>query len=273
MTVDEFKSIFFNEWFHRQLGRATGAIFAVPFCYFLTRKALNRKMVFFLTGLLGFGAFQGLVGWWMVRSGLTEPSTKVKTPRVSPYRLAFHLGCGATLFLGLTWAGIVALPCVTFSTAGKAALKKLKPSVTVLSALGATTFLSGAFVAGNDAGYCYNTWPKMNDSWIPPEARETLAQKKNVFEDPAVVQFNHRNLAYITLLAAAAVAVKAAMIPGMPQLIQASTKVVFASYFSQTTLGILCLLKAVPVSIGVAHQALGVGTLTGLLVLKVLMRG
>eukprot|EP00923_Selenidium_pygospionis_P028369 GHVN01051007.1.p1 GENE.GHVN01051007.1~~GHVN01051007.1.p1 ORF type:complete len:164 (-),score=4.51 GHVN01051007.1:1168-1659(-) len=98
-----------------------------------------------LIGLLGFGAFQGLVGWWMVRSGLTEPSTKVKTPRVSPYRLAFHLGCGATLFLGLTWAGIVALPCVTFSTAGKAALKKLKPSVTVLSALGATTFLSGLF--------------------------------------------------------------------------------------------------------------------------------
>eukprot|EP00923_Selenidium_pygospionis_P028353 GHVN01050990.1.p3 GENE.GHVN01050990.1~~GHVN01050990.1.p3 ORF type:complete len:106 (-),score=8.09 GHVN01050990.1:1375-1692(-) len=68
----------------RQLGRATGAIFAVPFCYFLTRKALNRKMVFFLTGLLGFGAFQGLVGWWMVRSGLTEPSTKVKTPRWVP---------------------------------------------------------------------------------------------------------------------------------------------------------------------------------------------
>ncbi|CDJ41776.1 cytochrome C oxidase assembly factor COX15, putative [Eimeria tenella] len=115
------------------------------------------------------GGIQGLVGWWMVRSGFKEPETEVKTPRVSPYRLAFHLVMATGLYALLLWQSLsLLLPspaaaAAAAPAAAAAAAAAARKDVHAFAALAATTFTSGAFVAGNDAGRCCNTWPKMGD--------------------------------------------------------------------------------------------------------------
>lgn len=285
MTMEEFKRIYYVEYIHRMSGRALGFYFALPLMYFLRKGVLTRRMQGHLGGLLVAGSAQGAVGWWMVKSGL-EPENLVKPeyPRVSPYRLASHWILALLLFAGTATPGLrlvlhnrlARLPALT--TEEIAAVKRtrsaLKPAFMSLTA----TLLSAPFVAGNDAGRAYNTWPKMNYSWIPEEVRiawkSPLANVKAYFEDSAVVQFNHRMLAYLTFGTSWYFGFAAHAITGSTQGVVSRAAVwgLPAIVSSQVLLGILTLLMYVPAELGVLHQGIGLSTLAYMLYLRALFK-
>merc|ERR1712039_940575 len=154
------------------------------------------------------------VGWWMVRSGLDNHEVHTPTqgptqrPRVSPYRLASHWTAALTLYLGCVWGALTLLrpsPALVHTTreALTAAVSLRRAALPTAGIVG-LTLLSGPFVAGNDAGRAYNTWPKMLDDWVPHEwsdaIRAPLSRWRLFFEDTAVVQFDHRCLAYASVI-------------------------------------------------------------------------
>jgi len=269
MTLDEFKYIYFVEWFHRMAGRFTGVVFGTGLAYFLLRGALRPPLLIRLAGLFAFGAMQGGIGWWMVKSGLTEPTTQLKTPRVSPYRLATHLTMAFALYAGCLWTSLTLLrplpETVHPTQAMVQAARRLRGFSAPLAALLGITLVSGAFVAGNDAGRAYNTWPKMLDDWVPPEVFETLRGGliRNVFESTPVVQFDHRLLAYATLASTAGLFLTARSLPVSPA-VKFAAHLLPAAAFGQVLLGIATLMMYVPVDLGVAHQAGGMLLLSAL---------
>jgi len=277
MDLDDFKRIYFVEWFHRMWGRSVGVLFAVPLVYFSVRRILKAPLAFRLTALFGLGLSQAFVGWWMVRSGLEAPEKHTPTlgpnqrPRVSPYRLASHWTAALTLYLGCVWTSFSLLrpsPAVLHPTAEAiSAAKRLRFWALPVAGLVGLTLLSGPFVAGNDAGRAYNTWPKMNYDWVPPEVSAAVAAPLSsfrlFFEETAVVQFNHRLLAYSatgSALALFAYSTRLALSPAACTAVQLLPIAVGA----QMCLGIATLLLYVPTELGVAHQAGGVAVLTSL---------
>ncbi|GLC33590.1 hypothetical protein PLESTB_000092600 [Pleodorina starrii] len=274
MTLDEFKFIYWMEYAHRMWGRFLGLAFALPAAFFLAKGwvngALGRRL-----GLLFFmGGTQGLVGWWMVRSGLEEPEHEWAAPRVSPYRLAAHLVSAFAIYATLVWttldllyprpATLGAAEGVLQSTA--AARRVLLP----LAALIAITATSGAFVAGMDAGRAYNTYPLMNGQLVPEEywdERLGLTPLRNLFENTAAVQFNHRCLATLTLLAVGASWLRYRGGSVLPGRATSSLHAVAAITAAQFALGIYTLLQYVPVALGSAHQANALNLFTAALAL------
>eukprot|EP00887_Chlorella_sp_A99_P004133 scaffold23.g4133.t1 len=152
MTVDEFKYIYFWEWGHRMWGRALGLVVALPALYFASRGMISRPLGRRLSVLFLMGATQGLVGWWMVRSGFREPETN-QVPRVSTYRMAGHLLSAFAIFSGLMW----------WRRQPHAALRP------TLTRPPLSLFTVRRDAAGKDAGRAYNTWPDMNGEWFPSE--------------------------------------------------------------------------------------------------------
>ena len=158
-------------------------------------------------GLLGLGAAQGLVGWWMVKSGLEEVPDRTREPRVSPYRLAAHLSMALTLYSGLMWQGWTALNPTT--VAGSKLLPLRGPALGVAHVVALTVF-SGVLVAGNDAGRAYNDWPFYNEEWLPDKMLKLTPTWRNFLENTGTVQFDHRTMAYTTLGATTGLAIVAA---------------------------------------------------------------
>ena len=264
ISLDEFKDIYFVEWFHRMWGRALGALFLLPAAYFAARGMIpphvTKKVV--LAGALG--ATQGAVGWWMVRSGLEQKTADdFGVPRVSPYRLATHLGFAFTTYSVLVWAAMDCLakasapPAGVAASAAKSAVRAVKPLAVGAAALAGITAASGAFVAGNDAGRAYNDWPLMAGQWIPEELWKPELGLKNVFENTATVQFDHRMLAYSTLASAGAMVV-AARRPGvwsaLPGRVKHGVMALAGAVSGQALLGISTLMLYVPLWLGTAHQ-------------------
>eukprot|EP00744_Colponema_vietnamica_P006644 GILI01009637.1.p1 GENE.GILI01009637.1~~GILI01009637.1.p1 ORF type:complete len:449 (+),score=107.89 GILI01009637.1:53-1399(+) len=256
MSLEEFKKIFYIEWFHRMWGRFTGVVFTVPLAYFLARGYIKKPLLGRLALMFGMGGTQGLIGWWMVKSGLEQPKD-YQIPRVSPYRLATHLGSAFVIYSYVFWNALNLLradPAVCYSTPEAIAVaKRVRSFALPLTALIALTALSGAFVAGLDAGHAYNSFPKMGDHWIPPESFDLKPTWLNVFENTALVQFDHRVLATTTLSCIAAFWAFARRQPLHPT----SRKLVHGLLHMgllQVTLGISTLLLYVPVDLGVAHQ-------------------
>ncbi|CAJ1333968.1 unnamed protein product, partial [Effrenium voratum] len=218
MELDEFKRIYFVEWFHRMWGRTAGVLFAGPLAYFSWRGVLRARLGVRLVGLFALGLSQAFVGWWMVRSGLDPPEKHTPTlgpkqrPRVSPYRLASHWTAALTIYAGCLWTTFSLLrpspSAIHKSATAIAAARSARALALPATALVALTLLSGPFVAGNDAGRAYNTWPKMLDDWVPPEwtgfISDPVSKWRAVFEETAVVQFNHRMLAYSSVAASVA---------------------------------------------------------------------
>ena len=163
MTLSEFKTIFYWEWGHRMLGRVTGLAFAGPLAYFAARKKIPRWLWPRLMVMLGLGGTQGLIGWWMVRSGLDEKLLDPhKVARVSPYRLSTHLTMAFTLYSMLTWSVmdlLRPLPSLSLAVSAKAGplrhLNRLSMMAFGTGGLVLCTVVAGAFVAGNDAGRAY----------------------------------------------------------------------------------------------------------------------
>lgn len=197
MTLEEFKFIYFWEYGHRMMGRALGFAFVIPAAYFAARGMIPKRLNPRIALLLGLGGTQGLIGWWMVKSGLNMDPEQRKEIRVSPYRLTTHLSMAFTTYCLLLWTGMDALhgPEAVRATAAKMSAECLKHArkvrglAAVSAVLAATTVVSGAFVAGNDAGRAYNTYPLMGDVFMPLEDMFTLEPTwRNFFENTATVQ-------------------------------------------------------------------------------------
>lgn len=182
MSVEEFKGIFFWEWFHRVWGRMIGIVFAVPMIFFFLKGYIPKEDRLKYLGLLVLGGGQGALGWFMVKSGLVD------RPSVSHFRLAAHLSLALTIYAALLWMGLRNLKLTKFAVPDS-----LKFHGGMALALVSITIIWGAFVAGLDAGMIYNTFPLMGDGIVPPELGQTP-----FLYDAASIQFTHRLLAMLT---------------------------------------------------------------------------
>ncbi|KAF5181307.1 Heme a synthase [Thalictrum thalictroides] len=256
MRMEDFKFIYWMEYAHRMWGRGLGIMFALPFSYFLHKGYITVRLGVRLSALFALGAGQGLIGWWMVKSGLEEPESEYVQPRVSPYRLAAHLTSAFGIYCGLLWTGLsVVMPeppagsVVWIREAAK--LKRLALPVGFLVGI---TAISGAFVAGNDAGHAYNTFPKMGDTWIPDDIFSMKPLLRNFFENTSTVQLDHRILATATLLSIGTLWCASRRLDLHPA-VRSLVGSTMGMAALQVTLGISTLLSYVPVSLGSAHQA------------------
>ncbi|CAH9111488.1 unnamed protein product [Cuscuta europaea] len=267
MEMEDFKFIYWMEYAHRMWGRGLGIMFALPFSYFLRKGYITVRLGLRLSALFALGAGQGLIGWWMVKSGLEDPPSEYVIPRVSPYRLAAHLTSAFAIYCGLFWTGLSVVmpepPAESLAwVQGAAKVKRLALPVGILVGL---TAISGAFVAGNDAGHAFNTFPKMGDQWIPDDVFSVKPLIRNFFENTATVQLDHRILATATLASIGGLwwaTRKLDIHPAIRSLIGSTVGMAAL----QVSLGISTLLSYVPVSLGTAHQA-GALTLLTLMVL------
>lgn len=199
MSVEQFKRIYTVEYVHRKIGVYLGYTFALPLAYFLYRGYLKPPMVRRTGALLLLGGLQGAIGYWMVRSGVDKQETYQTRPRVSPYRLSVHLMMATTIYMGLLYHALKLL-VVKSTPPTELGVKNVRGvrwlGIILLKCLLLNIF-TGALVAGIDAGKVYNTWPLMNGQLVPEEAKQ-VDSWKSFFENRALVQFNHRNMAYIT---------------------------------------------------------------------------
>ncbi|CAG9818243.1 unnamed protein product [Phaedon cochleariae] len=263
MTLQEFKFIWHMEYGHRQWGRAIGAVFLIPAAYFWAKGRLTpgqKKRILAFGGLIGA---QGLMGWYMVKSGLQDRfHAESDVPRVSQYRLASHLSLAFLLYSLLLWSALdVLIPAQGIAIASKAALKasrKFRMLAHSAKGLVFLTAVSGAFVAGLDAGLVYNSFPKMADKWVPDDILALSPALANLTENPTTVQFDHRILGTTTLGVITAVWLLSRRRILPPRAYTAAAVLGLLGYL-QVTLGITTLLTYVPTDIAATHQA---GSLT-----------
>lgn len=255
MTLKEFKFIWHMEYGHRMWGRAIGAFYAIPAAYFWYKGYFPRPLKF---RVLAFGALigiQGLMGWYMVKSGLEdrfhEPSD---VPRVSQYRLAAHLSFAFLLYTLFAWSSLgILLPAQRMATVTKQ-MSRFRALAHATKGMVFLTALSGAFVAGLDAGLVYNSFPKMADRWIPSDILAMSPKLKNVTENPTTVQFDHRVLGTTTLALISGLYLVSRRVPLPPRAYTAS-KAVLVMGWAQVVLGITTLLTYVPVPLAASHQS------------------
>lgn len=248
MTLSQFKGIYWWEWAHRQLGRTIGLIWALGFVFFWATGRIPRGWWgrLFLVGVLG--GLQGLVGWWMVASGLTGDMV-----RVASYRLATHLGLAFLILIVIGWyAMLLGRSEADLLRARREGDGRLAGLAGVVLGLGFVQVLLGALVAGIDAGRGFTDWPLMGGEWLPPDPFTIVPVWRNFFEDPGLVQFDHRVWGYLLFIVAVTVALRARRSP------HASVRVAFAWMgawvFVQAGLGIVTLMYGAPLSLGLVHQ-------------------
>ena len=247
MGLSEFKAIFWFEYSHRLLGRMIGVIFLIPFLYFLIRRKIDMPLVPKLIGMFVLGGLQGLMGWYMVKSGL------VQDPHVSQYRLTAHLGLALIIYAYILWVAL-GLFFQREKYIFQSDSTNIKTSAIVLSLVVFITALSGGFVAGLKAGHAYNTFPLMNGQIIPDGLFSLTPIWKNFFENITTVQFDHRVMATILFIAIPIFCFKALRQNPSPRL-RTGLYLLLLILGIQITLGISTLLLHVPVALAAAHQA------------------
>ncbi|MFC0605369.1 COX15/CtaA family protein [Winogradskyella pulchriflava] len=243
-TLEEFKDIYFWEWIHRVIGRFIGLVFIIPFVYFLIKKRLSKSTIKKSIILLILGGFQGFLGWYMVKSGLVD------RPDVSHYRLAAHL---TTAFLTFAYTFWVALDLMFPNK--KIIDKKLRNFIRVGLVVLVIQIIYGAFVAGLDAGWIHNHWPFMNEGKFIHETvyTEQSTTYLNFIEGKSGVQFVHRTLAYIVVILILAIWYKATRVD-LTKWQNKGVNALIIMVGVQFLLGVLTLILAVPVWLGVLHQ-------------------
>jgi cytochrome c oxidase assembly protein subunit 15 len=252
MSLGEFKNIYFWEYVHRLLGRIIGLAFALPLAWFAWKRAIPRGYGWRLVALLALGGLQGAIGWWMVASGLVD------RPEVSHIRLAVHLLTALLIFAGLIWTALDLRRVARDPAARPAGISIL--AIWTLSVLG-LQLLFGAYVAGLGAGYAFNSWPKMGDEWFPADTPMLRPFIVNFADNPIVVQFVHRWLAWV--LAGFAVALAAV---AWERRYRTEAAAVMASVTAQIVLGVATLLSGVELWIAVGHQAMAALLLAAIVV-------
>lgn len=249
MSLSEFKFIFFWEYLHRVVARVIGLVFLIPFVVFVARGFMNGPLLRRSLLLFGLGAAQGVMGWFMVSSGLVD------SPRVSHYRLAAHLSLAFVIFSYAVWlardlavTGVrTPLPAPTH--------RWLRRGILALGALLGVQVVWGAFVAGLDAGLYYNTFPLMGGGLVPPDYLRLSPALINLVENPGLVQWVHRVLGTLLLGSALWFAFRL-----RGEGVDSRSRTLGAAYAGgvvfQYLLGVVTLLLMVPVSLGVAHQGM-----------------
>lgn len=249
-TLEEFKSIYWWEYIHRFLGRLIGLVFLLPFIYFLVREKIPPGLLKKLIIILILGGFQGVLGWYMVKSGLN------KVPQVSHYRLAAHLVSAFAVFGVTFW---VALDLVyrmdkERMTRDNGTARGLKKLSLVLFCIVVLQIIYGAFVAGLKAGYLCPTWPKMCDEWIHDSVFALHPWWRNFIEGQMGVQFIHRYIAYAVVFMVGLIYFKARKVPALGDLQKRIVMALVIIVLCQFLIGVLTLLYSVPVLLGVLHQ-------------------
>lgn len=294
MNLEEFKQIYWMEWTHRLWGRVVGFTMLFPTVYFIARRRVSSHMAVRLVGICGLIGFQGVIGWWMVKSGLKDDLLETGThPRVSQYRLATHLGTAFVAYLAMLYNGMQILRehrllrdpaegMKVLETLRRPELRPLRRYVGALSGLIFLTALSGALVAGLDAGLVYNNFPWMGQNILPPkrEMLDTFYSHtpdnrdlvwRNMFENPVLAQLDHRILATTTFSAVIALWAYARYSPAVRSLLPRSGRMGVLGLVHlvslQVVLGISTLWYLVPTPLAAAHQAGALALLSGVVVL------
>jgi len=246
MDLDGFRNIYWFEYAHRVLGRLIGVVFLVPFLFFLVTGRLTRNLIPRLITMFVLGGLQGLLGWYMVKSGLID------NPHVSQYRLTAHFGLAVLIYSFIFWTALDLLPPrETRRTPDNR--DYLRIATTLLTGLVFITMLSGGFVAGLKAGFAYNTFPLMDGHWIPEAILMQQPLWRNFFENIATVQFDHRLLAILSFLGIVTVWLLS-LRDRLPVQLRIGLHCLLAAALLQVTLGISNLLLHVPVPLAAAHQ-------------------
>lgn len=294
MDLSEFKKIYFMEWGHRLWGRFVGLSFVLPAIYFVARRKVSANMSLRLAGISLLIGFQGFIGWWMVKSGLKDDLFAPGShPRVSQYRLATHLGAAFICYTAMFWNALaifrqhrlLASPERGVEGLQRLAQKDLsffRKSIAGLTVLVFITALSGALVAGLDAGLIYNEFPRMGKGFHPPtselfdpfysrkEDRSDLVWR-NMLENPSTVQLNHRTLAVTTFTVIVSLFAytrfSSKVRTALPKAGKKGMLGVVHVVSLQVALGISTLLYLVPVPLAAAHQAGSLALLSMCLVL------
>jgi len=250
MDVNAFKGIFWLEFLHRLLGRTIGIVFALPFIYFFARGYVVRQQWPKYLLMFVLGGLQGVLGWYMVKSGLID------NPHVSQYRLTAHLVAAILIYAYMLWVGLSLLHA-------KAAERHHAwySKTVLLTALVALTIISGGFVAGLKAGEIYNTFPMMGSYWIPPGLLALDPVWRNLFDNLTTVQFDHRILAILTFVLVVTYWAKARK-AGFVGRSRPATNALLHVATLQVALGISTLLLSVPTVLAAAHQAVALLLLT-----------
>jgi cytochrome c oxidase assembly protein subunit 15 len=251
MTLGEFKTIFWWEWGHRILGRIIGFAVILPLGYFWFTRRIERKLTPKIVVMVLLGGLQGVVGWWMVASGLTERTD------VSQYRLATHLTLAFAILAYVGWVAQSIAPPRHFVPAPRA----LKWLAGLLLALVFVQIYLGGLVAGLDAGLTYNTWPLMDGRFVPKGMFTVVPVWRDFFENITTVQFNHRIAAYVVLVVSLLLAWLAwRRMPGTRTARRAA--VLAGLVLVQAAIGIATVIAQVPLVLGLLHQ-LGAAAVLG----------
>ncbi|MGD8709987.1 MAG: COX15/CtaA family protein, partial [Ectothiorhodospiraceae bacterium] len=189
MDLSQFKVIFGFEYAHRLLGRTIGVVFLLPFLFFLLRRRVSRPLAPKLATLFVLGGLQGLLGWFMVKSGLID------VPHVSQYRLTAHLMTAVLIYGAMLWVAFGLIDARARFSPVSAGFRRLLTAAFVLVCI---TIASGGFVAGLKAGFAYNTFPLMAGKLVPDGLLASNPWWTSFFEDITTVQFDHRVLALTT---------------------------------------------------------------------------
>lgn len=242
--LSDYKFIYFWEWFHRFIGRIIGLVFFVPFVYFLIKKKLDSSTIKKCCILLGMGAFQGFLGWFMVKSGLID------NPDVSHFRLSLHLTFAFITFAYTLW---VALDLIYPDR--KEVIAPLRKLARIAILFLIIQIIYGGFVAGLNAGLIHNHWPLMSDGQF---IHESVVLEKNSWllrltEGKSGVQFVHRSLAYVVVGLIVFLYFKSKKYTLSLQQKSGLNTLVFI-VFLQFTLGVITLLYSVPLWLGLSHQ-------------------
>jgi cytochrome c oxidase assembly protein subunit 15 len=243
MSLGEFKTIYWWEWAHRLLGRVIGLVFFIPFVWFAVRRQIPRRLLPRLAVLFVLGGLQGLIGWWMVASGLVERVS------VAPERLTAHLGLAFALLGALVWTALDAWAGGARQTLpspwGRGAL--------MLLVLIYVQILLGALVAGNDAGLVYNDFP-LFDGRLVPEDYAGASLWATLAHSQGAVQFHHRLFAYLLLVVGVVMGARAWCSSYLAQESKLLAAATAASLVFQAAVGIATLMSRVPIALGLAHQ-------------------
>jgi heme a synthase len=252
MSLDAFKSIYWWEWTHRLIGRSIGVVFLLPFLWFLWRGWIGPGLRGRLWVIFGLGGLQGVVGWWMVASGLAD------RVEVSQYRLATHLVLACIIYVAIIWTarGLRENPSVPVPA-------RIRGTAIGLLVLVLAQIYLGALVAGLRAGHIYNTWPLIDGAFVPESARLffDVPLWRNFFENTLTVQFDHRMVAYAIWVIAILHAFNVAKVAKRGPLLTGAVALA-AAVTLQAVLGILTLLMVAPIGLALLHQATAMLVLT-----------
>lgn len=246
MSLPEFKRIFLYEYAHRLLGRLIGVLFLVPFLAFYFSRRIKPGLTPKLVVMFILGGLQGLLGWYMVKSGLVD------NPNVSQYRLTAHLGTAVIIYGYIIWVAFSLF--YSPERDRQYGQPNYRRFAVVLTGLVFLMILSGGFVAGTDAGYAYPTFPLMGNSFIPPGIYGTEPFWLAIFEDITTIQFNHRMFAYLLIVVIISFAVSALKHGDIRPEARVGVKLMLIMLVVQVTLGISTLLLHMPVPLAAAHQ-------------------